>query len=56
MIKNGFKITLDNVDFLIGGVKLAQDDPDKNRILKNLYFEKGEVSEQTKSKLKKVWW
>jgi len=56
MIKSGFKITPDNVDYLIGGVKVAQEDPDKSRVLKNLFFEKGEVSEQTKKKLKQIWW
>lgn len=55
-LKPGFKITPENVDFLIGGVKLAQDDPDKRRIIKNLYFEGTNISEQTKAKLTKVWW
>lgn len=56
LIKQGFKITPENVDYLIGGVKFAQEDADKRRILKNLYFEGSNISEQTKSKLKKVWW
>lgn len=40
----------------MGGVKAAQEDTDKRRILKNLYFEGNNISEQTKNKLKKVWW
>lgn len=55
-LKQGFKITQENVDFLIGGVKQAQEDPDKRRIIKNLYFEGSNISEQTKAKLTKVWW
>lgn len=56
LIKQGFKITPENVDYLIGGVKFAQDDPDKRRILKNLHFEGNTISEQTKKRLTKVWW
>ena len=56
MSKIGFKITPDNIDYLIGGVKVSYDDTDKKRILKNLFFEKGAVSKQTEEKLKKVWW
>ena len=51
-----FRITPENIDYLIGGSKRAQEDPDKRRILKNLYFEGTNISEQTKNKLKKVWW
>lgn len=54
--KKGFCITLDNVDYLIGGAKTIKEDADKSRILKNLYFEGNNISEQTKKKLQKVWW
>lgn len=56
MKKQGFKITTENVDFLIGGVKSAQEDPVKRRIIKNLHFEGKFISEQTKKKLTQVWW
>ena len=54
--KQGFKITPENVDFLMGGVKAIQDDPIKKRIVKNLHFEGQFISEQTKKKLTQVWW
>ena len=56
MKKQGFKITPENIDFLMGGVKATQDDPIKKRIVKNLYFEGQFISEQTKQKLTQVWW
>lgn len=56
MKKQGFKITPENVDFLMGGVKAIQEDPIKKRIVKNLHFEGQFISEQTKKKLTQVWW
>lgn len=55
-LKQGFRITPENIDFLMGGVKVAQEDLDKRRILKNLHFEGENISEQTKKRLTKVWW
>lgn len=54
--KSGFKITPENVDFLISGRKAIEEDPDKRRVIKNLYFEGYNLSEQTKKKLKQIWW
>lgn len=53
---HSFKITPENVDYLVGGSKSAQEDPDKRRVLKNLHFEGQFISEQTKRKLKNIWW
>lgn len=52
----GFCITKDNVEYLIGGAKEIQSDLDKKRVIKNLYFDKGACSTQTKNRLKRIWW
>lgn len=56
MIKSGFKITPENVDYLIGGAAAIKADEHKSRVIKNLYFEGNKVSQQTKERLKKIWW